>query len=32
MTKMVAKCTQGGESIDKVIGWASSELEGYMRA
>lgn len=31
-TKMVAKCTQGGESIDKVIGWAASELEGFMRA
>jgi len=32
MTKMVAKCTQGGDSIDKVIGWAGSEIEGYMRA
>ena len=31
MTKMVAKCTQGGESIDKAIGWAASELEGFMR-
>ncbi len=31
MTKMVGKCTQGGESIDKVIGWAASELEGFMR-
>ena len=30
-TKMVAKYTQGGESIDKVIGWAASELEGFMR-
>ena len=28
MTKMIAKCTQGGESIDKAIGWAASELEG----
>ena len=31
MTKMVAKVTSGGESIDKTIGWASSELEGFMR-
>jgi ABC-type glycerol-3-phosphate transport system substrate-binding protein len=32
MTKMVAKYTQGGEPMDKVIGWAASELEGYSRA
>ena len=31
-TKMVAKCTLGGDSIDKVIAWASSELQGFMRA
>ena len=31
MTKMVAKCTQGGESIDKSIAWAASELQGFMR-
>jgi hypothetical protein len=31
MTKMIAKCTQSGESIDKAIGWAASELEGFMR-
>ena len=31
MTKMVAKYTQGGEPVDKVIGWASSELEGFLR-
>jgi len=30
-TKMIARCTQGGESIDKVIAWAASELEGYGR-
>ena len=30
-TKMIAKFTQGGESMDKVIAWASSELEGFMR-
>ncbi|HTS55786.1 MAG TPA: extracellular solute-binding protein [Burkholderiales bacterium] len=31
-TKMIAKITQGGESIDKAIAWAASELEGFMRA
>ncbi len=31
VTKMVAKYTQGKEPVDKVIGWAASELEGYMR-
>ena len=31
VTKMIAKCTQGGESIDKAIAWAASELEGFMR-
>ncbi len=30
-TKMVAKYTQGGDPIDKVIAWAASELEGFMR-
>lgn len=30
--KMIARCTQGGDSIDKTIAWAASELEGYMRA
>jgi len=30
-TKMIARCTQGGESIDKAIAWAASELEGYSR-
>ena len=32
ITKMIAKFTQGGESMDKVIAWAASELEGFMRA
>jgi hypothetical protein len=32
MTKMIAKLTQGRESMDKVLAWAESELEGYMRA
>jgi len=31
MTKMVAKYTQGGEPMDKVIAWAASEVEGFMR-
>jgi ABC-type glycerol-3-phosphate transport system substrate-binding protein len=31
MTKMVARCTQGGESIEKAITWAADELEGFMR-
>ena len=31
MTKMIAKFTQGGESMDKTIAWAASELEGFMR-
>jgi hypothetical protein len=32
MTKMIARCTQGGESIDKAISWAASELEGFTRS
>src|SRR3954466_10213996 len=31
MTKMVARCTQGGDSIAKTIDWAASELEGWQR-
>jgi len=31
-TKMIAKITQGGQSVDKAIAWAASELEGFMRA
>jgi ABC-type glycerol-3-phosphate transport system substrate-binding protein len=31
MTKMIAKFTQGGEPITKVISWATTELEGFMR-
>jgi hypothetical protein len=31
LTKMVARCTQQGESIDSTIAWASQELEGFMR-
>jgi hypothetical protein len=31
MMKMVAHCTQTGESIDQAIAWAADELEGFMR-
>jgi hypothetical protein len=31
LTKMVARCTQQGESVDKTIAWAAQELEGFMR-
>jgi len=31
-TKMIARVTQGGQSVDKAIAWAASELEGFMRA
>jgi hypothetical protein len=31
MTKMIAHCTQGGESIDQAIAWAADKLEGFMR-
>ncbi|MSQ60047.1 MAG: extracellular solute-binding protein [Betaproteobacteria bacterium] len=31
MPKMIAKFVQGGESMDKVMGWAASELEGFFR-
>jgi len=31
MPTLVAKVTQGGESIDKAIEWAKNELEGFMR-
>jgi ABC-type glycerol-3-phosphate transport system substrate-binding protein len=31
MTKMIARCTQQGESIDQAITWASDEIEGFMR-
>ena len=31
ITKMIARCTQQGESIDQAIAWGSDELEGFMR-
>jgi ABC-type glycerol-3-phosphate transport system substrate-binding protein len=30
--KMIAKCTVEGQSIDKAIDWAASELEGFSRS
>lgn len=30
-TNMIAKVTQGGESIDAAIKWAENELSGYLR-
>lgn len=31
MTKMIAKATMSGESTPRVLSWAESELEGFMR-
>ncbi len=31
MTKMVARCVQGGQSIDQTIAWAEGELKGFTR-
>jgi ABC-type glycerol-3-phosphate transport system substrate-binding protein len=31
MTKMIARCTQQGQTIDQAIAWAADELEGFMR-
>ncbi len=31
MTTMVAKMTQGGQSMESVLAWAQDELEGFMR-
>src|SRR5271166_3235229 len=31
MTKMITQCTPEGQSIDKAMDWAASELEGFMR-
>ena len=30
ITKMIAKYTQGGESMDRTLAWATSELEGLV--
>ena len=31
MTKMIARCTQRGETIDQAIAWAEQEIEGFRR-
>jgi len=31
LTKMIARYTQGEQSMGKTIAWATSELEGFMR-
>ncbi|MDT7952462.1 MAG: extracellular solute-binding protein [Acetobacteraceae bacterium] len=31
MTKMIARMSQGGDSIEKAIDWAQGELEGFTR-
>jgi ABC-type glycerol-3-phosphate transport system substrate-binding protein len=31
ITKLVARCTQGGETIDQAIAWAEQEIEGFHR-
>jgi ABC-type glycerol-3-phosphate transport system substrate-binding protein len=31
MTKMIARCTQGGQNIEQTIAWAEGELEGFSR-
>ena len=32
MMKMIAQVTQSGKSVNDVINWAESELEGFMRS
>jgi hypothetical protein len=31
MTKLIARYTQGGETIDRAIAWAEEEIEGFRR-
>ncbi len=31
MTKMIARCTTQGQTIDQAIAWAADEIEGFMR-
>jgi ABC-type glycerol-3-phosphate transport system substrate-binding protein len=31
MTKMIARCTQQGGTVDQAMDWAAGELEGFMR-
>jgi ABC-type glycerol-3-phosphate transport system substrate-binding protein len=30
-TKMIARCTQQGQTVDQAIAWAADEIEGFMR-
>jgi hypothetical protein len=32
MTKLVAHCTQQGQTIAQAITWAEQEIEGFMRS
>jgi len=32
MTKMIARCTQQGQSIEQAMDWCAGELEGFMRS
>jgi hypothetical protein len=31
MPTMIAKLTQGGQSMEQVLAWAQDEVEGFMR-
>jgi len=31
MTQMIARCTQGGQSVEQTIAWAQGEIEGFSR-
>jgi hypothetical protein len=31
MTKMVARMMQNGDTAEKAVAWAESELEGFLR-
>ena len=31
MTKMIARCTTQGQTIDQAVAWAQDEIEGFMR-
>jgi hypothetical protein len=31
-TKMIAKCTTQGQTVQQAIDWAASELEGFSRS
>ena len=32
MTKMIAQCTQQGQTIEQAMDWAAGELEGFSRS